>query len=130
VRLYTALPASIQRHPPPCAPLSKIRPSRLKYILPASEFEAGFQPIRHGEFKSRRFVSKRTAFFGNTYCLSNFHELARARLPQQNVGLRIFWLHENLKKYGPQNGEINWVLHKKGFGTGKFDAAMRGNPHK
>jgi len=29
----------------------------------------------------------RTAFFGNTYCLSNFRELARARLPQQNVGL-------------------------------------------
>ena len=29
----------------------------------------------------------RTAFFGNTYCLSNFRGLARPRLPQQNVGL-------------------------------------------
>jgi hypothetical protein len=34
-------------------------------------------------------VSKRTSFFGNTLCLPNFRELARARWSQQQVATNL-----------------------------------------
>jgi len=49
--------------PLPVPPLSKIRPSRLKYIPPTSEFEAGFQPSTG--HSSRVFFSPLVGFLNN-----------------------------------------------------------------
>ena len=87
-------------------PLRSVCDRRLHEILPQPHEVA---------LISRRFVSKRTAFFGNTYCLSNFRELARARLSQPNRMIG--------EKLGPGR-------HEKKFRMREFDAGHEGYPHK
>jgi len=75
--------------------------------------------------KSRRFVSRRTAFFGNTCCLSNFRELA----PEHWI--RPLGRGSNIPLATRKSGRFQaTVANEKKFGTGEFDAAMRGSPHK
>ena len=65
-------------------------------------------------FESRSLVSKRSTFFGNTRCLSNFRESASAR-----VGHNSGWA---IATYILQR---SMDVHKM-FGLGEFDVAMRG----
>ena len=78
--------------------------------------------------KGRRFVSGRTAFFGNACCLSNFRELAPAHWTgplgrRSNIpsGYAKIWEFRPQKSIGSE---------RKKFGMGEFDAAMKDNPHK
>ena len=74
--------------------------------------------IWRGGPKSRRFVSKRIAFFGNTRCLSNIRELAPAHWIGHSDGVKYsFQLHENLKEFRPQK---NQIAKQKMFGIGEF----------
>jgi len=64
--------------------------------------------------ESHRVVSKRTAFFGNTRCLSNFRELRIGIwIGRSRTGVKYsFQLHENLKEFGSQKNQI--AKEKKG----------------